>query len=149
MVWLVSLCVVCSVVKTVSVVDSSCVEMNVLDEMSSSCVAVVVSLVETAFVDNVTCSVDVASAFDPCVVSRVERVVSCVEDKSLASIVDISVVVAGGSVNGKHDVVLKQKLPSLTSVKNPKRVIIVSACRASCCSHSTPMNSCCGNSDAK
>lgn len=51
--------------------------------------------------------------------------------------------------NGKHDVVLKQKFPSLPSLKNPKRLTAVSFCRKSCCSQSTAMNSFCGNSDAK
>lgn len=58
-------------------------------------------------------------------------------------------VVAGSAVNGKHEVVLKQKFPSMTSVKNPKRDMSVSASRESCCSQLTPMNSYCGNNEAK
>lgn len=66
------------------------------------------------------------------------------------SVDDISVdVIVESAVNGKHDVVLKQKLPTIPSVKKLKRVEIVSACRKSCCSQSTPMNSFCGNNDAK
>lgn len=61
----------------------------------------------------------------------------------------ISVVVAVESaVNGKHDVVLKQKFPTIFSLKKPKRVMTASD-RKSCCSQSTLMNSFCGNNEAK
>lgn len=80
------------------------------------------------------------------VLSSVEEVVTVVEE-TLDSVLVISVVVISvlviwvSAVNGKHEVVLKQKFPSMTSVKNPKRVMSVSASRESCCSQFTPINS--------
>lgn len=71
-------------------------------------------------------------------------------EELLDSVLIISVdVVCGSKVNGKHEVVLKQKFPTISSVKNPKRVISVSTSRESCCSQFTPINSFCGNNEAK
>lgn len=81
-------------------------------------------------------SVDVSAA-------KVEVVsvdeISLVDDISLVnkmsdeSVVEMFIGVDGRTgVKGKHDVVLKQKLPTLPSLKNPKRLEMMSDCLESC-----------------
>lgn len=97
--------------------------------VASICVEFSYSIDDTAAEDEASLDVDDISVVDePPLVDEP----SLVDVASLDS-VDISVDVNGIiGANGKHEVVLKQKFPSLPSFKNPKRLKFASDCHVSC-----------------
>lgn len=103
--------------------------------VASICVEFSYSIDDTAAEDEASLDVDDISVVDePPLVDEP----SLVDEPLLVDVVsldsvDISVDVSGIiGANGKHEVVLKQKFPSLPSFKNPKRLKFASDCCVSC-----------------